>query len=250
VLLATRHRSIDNSAAILRTTAAVIESSGLAPSVRVVAFTPGRRSTDESNHPGLGSSDCAAVIIGGDADTNRSCVLFDLEPLDETMAVDATIWFADAPGQPLPGWDHRPVDIAPQRQTRRRTVAIHPDRDLRAVDLDFAHGFLRSAVVGVRATRHGVPVAADTTTIDVCDIRNLGSLYQRVIDRIVAPDTARQAAAAGVADPGVAFHPWFPVLTIGGDKAALYTHALVADIVAKERHLSDPAWLLRVGVHL
>ena len=37
---------------------------------------------------------------------------------------------------------------------------------------------------------------------------------------------------------------------IGGDKAALYTAALVADIVDKERHLSDPAWLLRVGVYL
>jgi hypothetical protein len=40
------------------------------------------------------------------------------------------------------------------------------------------------------------------------------------------------------------------VLTIGGDKAALYTAALVADIVGKEHHLTDPAWLLRVGVHL
>ena len=40
------------------------------------------------------------------------------------------------------------------------------------------------------------------------------------------------------------------MLTIGGDKAALYTDALVADIVGKEYHLTDPAWLLRVGVYL
>ena len=50
--------------------------------------------------------------------------------------------------------------------------------------------------------------------------------------------------------PASAYHPWYPVLTIGGDKAALYTAALVADIVGKEYHLTDPAWLLRVGVYL
>ena len=51
-------------------------------------------------------------------------------------------------------------------------------------------------------------------------------------------------------DPGVAYHPWYPVLKIGGGKAALYTAALVADIVGKEHHLTVPAWLLRVGVYL
>ena len=40
------------------------------------------------------------------------------------------------------------------------------------------------------------------------------------------------------------------MLTIGGDKAALYTDTLVADIVGKECHFTDPAWLLRVGVYL
>ena len=84
----------------------------------------------------------------------------------------------------------------------------------------------------------------------MCDVRNLGTLYKRLIDRLVTADTRRQAADARVADPGVAYHPWYPVLTIGGDKAALYTEALVADIVGKEYHLTDPAWLLRVGVYL
>ena len=129
-LLATRHRSIEHSAAILRTTADVIESSGIAPSVHLVAFTPGRRSTDESNHPGLGSSDCAAVITGGDADTNRSCVLFDLEPLGDTIAVDATIRFADAPGEPLPGWPalRHPRDGADQRGSSRKIGRIRSVR--------------------------------------------------------------------------------------------------------------------------
>ena len=38
-----------------------------------------------------------------------------------------------------------------------------------------------------------------------------------------------------------AYHPWYPVLLIGTDKAALYTRALVADIVDKGSHLTDPA---------
>jgi CRP-like cAMP-binding protein len=40
------------------------------------------------------------------------------------------------------------------------------------------------------------------------------------------------------------------VLLIGTAKAALYTRALVGDIVDKRRNLTDPAWLLRVGLYL
>ena len=97
---------------------------------------------------------------------------------------------------------------------------------------------------------HGAIVAGDEVSLDVCDVRNLGTLYERLIDRLVKPDTCRQARDARVVDPGVRYHPWYPVLTIGGDKAALYTDALVADIVGKECHFTDPAWLLRVGVYL
>ena len=96
----------------------------------------------------------------------------------------------------------------------------------------------------------GAVLAGDEAVLDVCDVRTFGTLYARLVDRLVKPDTRRQARQARVADPGVRYHPWYPVLTIGGDKAALYTEAVVADIVGKEYHLTDPAWLLRVGVHL
>ena len=96
----------------------------------------------------------------------------------------------------------------------------------------------------------GAVVAADEAVLDVCDVRTFGTLYARLVDRLVKPDTRRQARQARVSDPGVRYHPWYPVLTIGGDKAALYTEAVVADIVGKEYHLTDPAWLLRVGVYL
>ncbi len=127
---------------------------------------------------------------------------------------------------------------------------MRPERDLADADLGFTGGFMRTARVELHVLSDGAIVAGDEASLDVCDVRNLGTLYQRVIDRLVRPDTRRQAAEARVADPGVAYHPWYPVLTIGGDKAALYTGALVADIVGKEYHLTDPAWLLRVGVYL
>src|SRR5438105_2165751 len=65
-----------------------------------------------------------------------------------------------------------------------------------------------------------------------------------------ASDAARQAEEARVPDPGVAFHPWYPVLEIGHDKAVLYSRALIGDIIHKRRNLTDPGWLLRVGLYL
>lgn len=229
------------------------ETSEMPVTLRIVPFRPGRRPTDEASYPGLGSSDCAAVRVAGDVEANRAYVLFEVGGMLDGLEVDATIRFAPTAhdnGELLAGWDHRPIALVPATPMRTQEVHFHPERDISEGACDFVNGFLRRAVVSLRATIGGVPIASDEVSLDVCDVTKLGSLYTRVIDRIVAPDTARQAAAARVADPGVAYHPWFPVLTIGGDKAALYTNALVADIVDKERHLSDPAWLLRVGVYL
>jgi CRP-like cAMP-binding protein len=225
-----------------------------ASSLRIVGFAPGRRPTDELSHPGLGSSDCAAVRTGGDPDANRAYVLFELGVAHGDVAVDASIRIT-APGRTtggelLPGWDRRPVALTGVPPEGTQQLQFHPERDIGAEHCSFANAFMRRAIVSLRATRDGVPVGGDETFLDVCDIAQLGSLYTRVIQRVVVPDTARQAAAARVPDPGAAYHPWFPVLTIGADKAALYTSALVGDIVAKERHLTDPAWLLRVGVYL
>ena len=93
-------------------------------------------------------------------------------------------------------------------------------------------------------------MAAATGSLFVCDERRMGSLYRRLVERLLAPDARRQAATAGVPDPGAAFHPWYPVLAIGGEKADLYGRALVGDIVDKRRNLTDPGWLLRVGLYL
>src|ERR1700753_2108049 len=65
------------------------------------------------------------------------------------------------------------------------------------------------------------------------------------MEPLLALDTARQGSRRKVGN-----HPWFPVLQIGSDKAALYTQALVHGIAGSGRHLSDPGWLMRVGLYL
>ena len=93
-------------------------------------------------------------------------------------------------------------------------------------------------------------MAGEEASLLVCDLRRCGSLYARLLERLVGPDTERQAVGAGVANPGHAYHPWFPVLLIGADKAELYTRALVQDMAAAGHHLSNPGWLVRVGLYL
>jgi CRP-like cAMP-binding protein len=210
---------------------------------RFVPFVPGRRPTDERDHPGLGSSDNVALVTGGDLD-NRAVLLFDVADLPAGAVVEVMVTID---GQPLPGWEHRPIELTAQGRQR---LELRPDEDMAGVGLGLTAGFMRRARVELRVTHEGFAIACDETWLDVCDIRNLGSLYARLVDRLVGVDTTRQAADAGVADPGVAYHPWYPVLRVGRDKAALYTATLVADIVGKEHHLTDASWLLRVGIYL
>jgi hypothetical protein len=253
-LLADDGRPPAEQATILRAVADAVETLGEPTRCRIVPFVPGRRSTYESSHPGLGSSDGIAVLTGGDTDANQAIVLFELGRHDPRITVEATVRLADRCGgdigPPLPGWDRRPVGLSDAPERLRQQLVLSPEVDFPTDQLGFAHAFLRRASVELTATWDGVPVAGDRHWLDVCDVRNLGTLYQRVIDHVVARDTTRQAEASRVNDPGADYHPWYPVLTIGTDKAALYTRALLGDIVGKESHLTDPAWLLRVGVYL
>ena len=98
--------------------------------------------------------------------------------------------------------------------------------------------------------RGGTAIAACEELFDVCDARRFGSLYRRVLERVVAPDAAAQAARHPQTHLEASYHPWFPVLLIGTEKADLYEHALIGDIVHKQRNLSEPRWLLRVGLYL
>ena len=268
---------------------------------RFVPFITGRRPMHEANHPGLGSSDNAGMLLEHlqTPSENQVYLLYDLVGLDhysrdelETLAVDCTLSFAGTDAsqitRPIPGWDRRPIEPARiylnnqgevelckaelgEAPTQRLVMTFNPDQELnpgsawtwaqvdsqiqaRATDHPdpFTFGELFSQMVHVvlRVTRQGIPIAVTQSWVDVCDTRRFGSLYQRIMDRLVTPDTQKQARLAGLDTLDRSFHPWHPVLLIGSDKAALYTRALVEDIVNKELHLTDPRWLMRVGLYL
>jgi hypothetical protein len=189
---------------------------------------------------------------------------------------------------PVPGWEDReatPLTFVPgtdgsawlatvdaaSHPARRRVLPLTPAhdflpgeawawadlgasiRDGATDDADpftFGHLFCQRLLVELRGMSVGVPVAGAQASLLVCDLRRCGSLYGRLLARLVTPDAERQATEAGVPNPGPAYHPWFPVLGIGSDKAALYTRALVHDIAGTGQHLSDPGWLMRVGLYL
>ena len=192
--------------------------------VAIIPFSPGRRPTDEARHPGMGSSDPVAfregdcyllLAVAGAA----GCTL-EVRLTDTWRPAAAAIF--DADGQ-------------------LRETALDEDRTylLTLRDLpgeySFATLFSQHLNVGVRLVRDGAPVAETATPLEVFDVAQLGSLYERIVTQVVNPDTERQV-------PGLShtYHPWFPVLLIGAHKAELYTRALVGDIVHKRQNLADP----------
>jgi hypothetical protein len=113
----------------------------------------------------------------------------------------------------------------------------------------FAHCFFRRVRVELTLYRDGQPVHRAATLVEVYDFSRLGTLYDRLRERLLPADTTAQARAAG-AGFQIGHHPWFPVLEIGTEKARLYLAALRRDMSAQQRHLPDARWLLRVGLYL
>src|SRR4051812_31934565 len=197
--------------------------------VEIIPFSPGRRPTDEARHPWMGSSDQVAFVNAGSG--NRCYLLLKVDGTGELRAtVDGRervlepTAFVDGELKPVPlGGDHPYV------------LTLDPDTDF-AGDYGFAQRWTRHVEVAVNEAR---------TTLEVYDVQRFGTLYERVVERVIKPDTERQA-------PGLAhaYHPWFPVLLIGSHKAELYTRALIGDIVHKRQNLADPGWLVRVGLYL
>ena len=189
---------------------------------------------------------------------------------------------------PLPGWNKRPIEPAvfdrspsgaptlrpislADADGRRLVFKLSPSEDFlpgtawRWQDLDsqlqapatddtdaftFGHMFTQMLHVHLRVTRRQKPLASAHTWIDICDTRRFGSLYDRIMDRVIKPDVQKQAERAGLKTLDYAYHPWYPVLLMGSDKVSLYKRALIEDIVHKKRHLTDPRWLMRVGLYL
>lgn len=229
-------------------------------SIAIIPFSPSRRPTDEARHPWMGSSDQVAFVLGEEG--NACYLLLSISGVTgDGYTLDVTL--AGAAG-PLPGWDRRSVAPAvfatdaagkpvlretPLGADQPYVLALVPERDLPG-DYGFAQQFSRRVRVEVRLLRKGAVAAETEAELDVYDVRRFGSLYSRIIERLVIPDAARQADRSGAETLPPAYHPWFPVLAIGSHKAELYTRALIGDVVQKSQNLADPGWLVRVGLYL
>ncbi len=60
-------------------------------------------------------------------------------------------------------------------------------------EYSFATLFSQPLDVGVRLMRDGAPVAEADVRLEVYDVAQLGSLYERIVEQLVIPDTERQA---------------------------------------------------------
>lgn len=114
----------------------------------------------------------------------------------------------------------------------------------------FANLFHQHVRVGLSLVSEGVTVSHDHMDVEVYDAGRFGSLYARLLEQLIIEDTAAQARALDMPDIHAGYHPWFPVLTIGMDKAMLYLHAIRQDLGQQRRNLPDPVWLVRVGLYL
>lgn len=114
----------------------------------------------------------------------------------------------------------------------------------------FASLFRQQLRVEIKLSEGGRTISSESTEIEIFDTGRFGSLYARLLDRLVKADLEIQRRELGIDDLHVGYHPWFPVLTIGTDKASLYLRAIHQDLEQHRRNLPDPRWLLRVGLYL
>jgi CRP-like cAMP-binding protein len=114
----------------------------------------------------------------------------------------------------------------------------------------FAHMFHQRVRVNLSLVSENRAVAQDHMDVELYDAGRFGSLYARLLEQLVIEDTATQIRSLGISDLHAGYHPWFPVLTIGMDKALLYLHAIRQDLGQQRRNLPDPVWLVRVGLYL
>ncbi len=124
---------------------------------------------------------------------------------------------------------------------------INSDRDL----FEFSSLFFENFKVQLDLEYEGVKVSSDQHFFEIYNEPLFGSLYKRVMDDLIGWDTTLQVEKANTGrEIGIEYHPWFPVLCIGTEKANLYMKAIIGDVVEEKRMLTDPGWLLRVGLYL
>lgn len=260
---------------VLRQLELVTSESGLRDHrVAFVPFVAGRRPVDEVLAPGLGSSEPVGLLDGASKDHIH--FLFRLSragapsALPEGGRLLATISLVGDRGQvdrPLPGWDAREIvavrigELLGREVSEEQAFAIRLDVDevfgpLRAdgpsSPFGFGSLFFERFRIDLVLDVAGTTVSHDALAFEIFDESAFGSLYARLSTSLLPHDLKRQLRAGGdrPSEVGVAFHPWFPVLCIGVEKANLYMKAIRGDIAHDGRMLTDPGWLLRVGLYL
>lgn len=159
------------------------------------------------------------------ADFHRTAYVAALRPAAQLLPGEGYSW-ADAP-EPL----------------RART----PDG---ADPFTLANRFHQVVRVEIALSDEEERLSSTELDVEVFDTGRFGTLYARLLDDLVRDDLERQREKIRSDDLHIGHHPWFPVLTIGSDKANLYLHAIHQDLGQHRRNLPDPRWLLRVGLYL
>ncbi|WNG37998.1 cyclic nucleotide-binding domain-containing protein [Archangium violaceum] len=242
----------------------------------IVPFVRGRRPIDEIRSPGLGSSE-AIGLLGGPK-KEEITFLYRLQRGPEPVAslpagatLHATVQLLGPQGRAvftLPAWSSRevqPTQLSSLTGTGPAAGTI-PEAWALSLDVNEEFGKLRGGPrdpfgfesmfferfrLQLDLVIDGVRAASDSFEFEIFDERGFGSLYERVATKLLPRDVERQLAAAGLKHGlSTTYHPWFPVLCIGVEKANLYMKAIRGDVAAQKKMLTDPAWLLRVGIYL
>ncbi|PTL75811.1 hypothetical protein DAT35_53180 [Vitiosangium sp. GDMCC 1.1324] len=237
--------------------------------MRVLPFRAGVHPGSEAPSPGQGGSLHLGLFDSRRApaaDLGELWLFYELHPglgphrVSGPVHVRMSVWLLpDSPteGMPLavPGLVRR--EVAPHQG---RSVAALPYGALReglarlgaegVEAFSLAHLFHRRFRVMLELCSGDAVLSCDETEVELYDVGGFGSLYQRMLDRLVRPDAWAQASRLGTRGLSVAHHPWYPVLTIGMDKARLYLEAIESDVSQHTTHLPDPRWLVRVGLYL
>ncbi len=237
---------------------------------------PGRRPVDEISFPGLGSSQEVALFHSGrDEDATLTFLLRCREDdrpcagFPERAEVFGTIEAIDFRGEVIgtvQGWDRRdllpllerlsdPVDAGSVPRAQALSLKVHETFGPERVPVESSRYLGLQTLLHQRfrilldVERDGVRIAGSDYEFEVYNEGLFGSLYQRLVDIVLPMDTRRQAKAAGYR-VGIQAHPWYPVLSIGMQKARFYMLAITGDLIEQKRMLTDPGWLLRVGLYL
>ena len=240
-------------------------------------FVPGRRPDDEKAYPGLGSSEEVALFHASRTPDDTLTFLVrcyeggrPAPDFPATARVGATIEAVDHAGATLgvvSGWDHR--DLRPRLQKlddgeagagsapRGQMLVLDVEKDFapeavpvdRARYLGFSSLFHQRFRILMDVHVGEARVTGGEHGFEIYNEELFGSLYQRLVDVLLPWDTSHQAQAAG-REVGIQVHPWYPVLSIGMQKARFYMLAITGDLVDQKRMLTDPGWLLRVGLYL